>query len=86
MGLFLFNLPCADKDDTVESRKYHPSAAHQQGPGGGAGQYKCAYVTFDEWEHGQNVLAAYRGEPCILPRFVHVSVLHLPCADREGQD
>ena len=27
----------------------------------GAGQYKCAYVTFDEWEHCQNVLAAYRG-------------------------
>ena len=22
--LFLLNLPCADKDDTAESRKYHP--------------------------------------------------------------
>ena len=25
VGLFLLNLPCADKDDTVESRKCHPS-------------------------------------------------------------
>ena len=27
MGLFLVNLPCADKDDTAESRKYHPFQA-----------------------------------------------------------
>ena len=27
MGLFLLNLPCADKDDTVESRKYHSLGA-----------------------------------------------------------
>ena len=24
VGRFLLNLPCADKDDTAESRKYHP--------------------------------------------------------------
>ena len=24
VGLFLLNLPCADKDDTAESRKYRP--------------------------------------------------------------
>ena len=24
VGLYLLNLPCADKDDTVESRKCHP--------------------------------------------------------------
>ena len=23
VGLFLLNLPCADEDDTAESRKYH---------------------------------------------------------------
>ena len=26
-GLLLLNLPCADEDDTVESRKYHPLGA-----------------------------------------------------------
>jgi hypothetical protein len=29
--------------------------------GDGQSNFNCAFVTFDEWEHCQNVLAAYRG-------------------------
>ena len=32
VGLFLLNLPCADKDDTAESRKYHPFRSFVQPP------------------------------------------------------
>ena len=34
VDIFLLDLPCADKDDTVESRKYHRSAiaSHPLGP------------------------------------------------------
>ena len=62
VGLFLLNLPCADDDDTAESRKYHPSGVHETDEWlATVSAGTVVIVHYELWHRGSKVLAVQPG-------------------------